>query len=542
MSKNSVPVRPTKLPPTYANVLCIILLLSASVGVTLWHLRAPALGTQDDGFYYYQIARNLARGAGSTFDGTNPTNGYQPLWLVLLVPIFWSPRSNMDALGMGIALQGTALACTLILLFSTARLRHGYAASLFGGLLWLVWMAQESFKGLEFSIHTLAISVIGLLYLAWFDAALPVRLEMFLFLGLACSLAFLARLDTLLLTLILAIVIGVRGLRLQYFRWRNWLAFVIPVIMTVLAYALTNLFFFGHVAPVSGIVKMTWSQTLLLADPLFIRYGWLVAKLDNLLWSLQGLPRAFPLYVAIGGLGAMALWLARLLPGVPVEWRGALTGLLGPQTPFVIYSFVSYTILAIVLHRDLTWSPWYYAIQPWLTALLAVAVFDAVWHFRIVRYPFSQPALQVALSGVLLVLLLILGRQLRGIDEDTAHGIRYEPLFEGAEWARTHLAPDAVIGSWNAGTIGYLSERRTVNLDGVVNSYSFFEHARFDLCSYWRTQGITHLVDVFEKGRALAVFPTLPAYASCASSLHLVWSDKRDGVPWSVQAYTLDSP
>ncbi len=38
----------------------------------------------DDAFFYLTIARNVARGAGSTFDGIAPTNGYQPLWLGLL--------------------------------------------------------------------------------------------------------------------------------------------------------------------------------------------------------------------------------------------------------------------------------------------------------------------------------------------------------------------------------------------------------------------------------------------------------------------------
>jgi hypothetical protein len=37
--------------------------------------------TYDDSFYYLQIARNVARGLGPTFDGVEPTNGFHPLWL-----------------------------------------------------------------------------------------------------------------------------------------------------------------------------------------------------------------------------------------------------------------------------------------------------------------------------------------------------------------------------------------------------------------------------------------------------------------------------
>ena len=41
----------------------------------------------DDAFYYFQIARNLAEGKFSTFDGgITRTNGYHPLWLFLIAP------------------------------------------------------------------------------------------------------------------------------------------------------------------------------------------------------------------------------------------------------------------------------------------------------------------------------------------------------------------------------------------------------------------------------------------------------------------------
>ena len=39
----------------------------------------------DDAFYYQRIAANVASGNGSTFDGEHSTNGYHPLWLLVLV-------------------------------------------------------------------------------------------------------------------------------------------------------------------------------------------------------------------------------------------------------------------------------------------------------------------------------------------------------------------------------------------------------------------------------------------------------------------------
>ena len=41
----------------------------------------------DDAFYYLKIARSIAEGRGSTFDGLHPTNGYHPLWMLVVVGV-----------------------------------------------------------------------------------------------------------------------------------------------------------------------------------------------------------------------------------------------------------------------------------------------------------------------------------------------------------------------------------------------------------------------------------------------------------------------
>src|SRR6202041_2863493 len=42
----------------------------------------------DDAFFYFKIAENIVQGLGPTFDGLGATNGFHPLWLVILIPIF----------------------------------------------------------------------------------------------------------------------------------------------------------------------------------------------------------------------------------------------------------------------------------------------------------------------------------------------------------------------------------------------------------------------------------------------------------------------
>lgn len=40
--------------------------------------------SHDDSFYYLKTARNICSGNGSSFDGINTTNGYHPLWMIIM--------------------------------------------------------------------------------------------------------------------------------------------------------------------------------------------------------------------------------------------------------------------------------------------------------------------------------------------------------------------------------------------------------------------------------------------------------------------------
>ena len=48
---------------------------------------------EDDFYYYLKVAQNIAHGSGSTFNGLVPTNGYHPLWLLVVTAFsFFSTR------------------------------------------------------------------------------------------------------------------------------------------------------------------------------------------------------------------------------------------------------------------------------------------------------------------------------------------------------------------------------------------------------------------------------------------------------------------
>ncbi len=62
----------------------------------------------DDAFYYFTIARNVVSGLGVTFDGVTLTNGFHPLWMICLLPVYAVAGNNLE-LAMRLALTLAAL-------------------------------------------------------------------------------------------------------------------------------------------------------------------------------------------------------------------------------------------------------------------------------------------------------------------------------------------------------------------------------------------------------------------------------------------------
>src|ERR1700738_3382043 len=94
----------------YALTLCV------SLGLVFASLRPLFLPEpwmvffEDDFFYYLKVAQNLSRGLGSTFNGIVPTNGYHPLWfLVLTCFSFFTTNPK----GLFLFLETVALLCGL---------------------------------------------------------------------------------------------------------------------------------------------------------------------------------------------------------------------------------------------------------------------------------------------------------------------------------------------------------------------------------------------------------------------------------------------
>ena len=186
----------------------VLLLLIVLVGIVLRVIiatRNPLFlqGSilSDDAHYYFNISRNIALGNGIRHDSFNLTNGFQPLFVFFIVPIFKIINDKFLAINIVLLLQaGIGLIFSFFLfkivkLISTQRIATIIVAA------WAVspYFLKIDLNGLETNAALCILCIIVYYYLKEFKYSLEPTALNYVVLGILVGLGGLARVDILLL-------------------------------------------------------------------------------------------------------------------------------------------------------------------------------------------------------------------------------------------------------------------------------------------------------------------------------------------------------
>ena len=470
---------------------------------------------QDDAFYYFQIAFNLAEGKFSTFDGgITRTNGYHPLWLFLITPFYWV--FNKEAALFGIkAFEIMLVAGAVALIAAAARLTRLPWVLMFAALP-MLYQQRALFLGMEAAA---GLFMLGLFMLAaclfarsparwkWPLAAaafaLPwVRLEY-----VAISLAATAA-----LCLIErsgrespSPVKGEEGLGApdrglaQSVLAMNTVAPLLGAVTGILAYFAYNGIVFGGVTPVSGATKQMWSERVWEQEGGY-------SLVQNFRDVLQIPAFGYELLVALEVCAYVVLvwWFARrsrdrtdrLLLAFLVCVFGLAAGHLAK---------FAQTVLTV--HPYWGGDVWYFVPAYLLeTLIIPVRCYVAI-HFirRFLDLEVARAANLVSVGIVVFGAVFLLTKAdftgpFRYVDRESGStrqkwmGISYM----GVQVMNRVLPEDSVVGSWDAGGVGYFSRFPVVNLDGLVNSYSYLRAQREGTePTFYQRYGITQFANIW---------------------------------------------
>lgn len=448
-----------------------VLLLGALLFAVL-AMRMPARPFTEDGFYDFSIARHIALGHGITIDGTTWTNGFQPLWVMLLVPLAWTVHGDRLAfLRLVLCLSGAIwVAAALTVSRLAAHLAPAERAASAATLALILYVTdplilRQHFNGLETGLLLLVLANIGLLFSRPGVWTIGRTAQ----LAVLTGVMVLCRIDTaMLVPLLMAAVAWLSG-GPALVRLARATAIGAASVLISAPWWLYNVRGFGRLLPSSGSAVFDWhwdpgrARAVLLAAaahglPLPIRpvwpwhYDWCAAAVLAIgaILTLRSPSRgATSLKTANRGAAIFMLLL--------VCYTAVIIGAYAMSPAWWMYDrytspvvLVSVPLLAGFLARHVRTMP--------RTAVLAVAA--AAVEAAFVVYAVRAPSRKYYQAQIELV-------------------------------AR-HVPPDDRVGAFQSGTLGYFRDR-VVNLDGKVNAQALAARGRMD--AYTRAIGVNWIVD-----------------------------------------------
>jgi len=478
-------------------VLGLLALLGAFIygRFTLYAFRemeAVVTRIPDDTGYFYEIALNVVLGEGLTFDGINQTNGFQPLWLYLLLPLAWAMREAPADLYLRAALiyQLSLVAIAGIVFFFAMSLYSRRSTALAATTLFYIFGIRIFANGMETGILVLCLSALLYFSLKYrpFSGSSTIK-HAFVF-GLLLGLTILARLDMVfLLGIIYAFVLWQvlfstnRTDKIQLIK--QFLASVIAFVLVVTPYFIYNKTQFESIMPISGQLKNTFPRIL---QPSF---------------GAERFPsEVLLIVVSICAISLMSGFLFLRSRAASADQDGyKLTVLL----------IGSLYVLTHYLHTALfmKWAvfSWHFAFYCFQLCVIFAYLLDWIS----VRLPAF--ARRPVIATVIVALFVVLLDRTYRVTTTQPRGWQYQS-YRAAVWVRNNLPPDARLALKDAGLFGLLSERSVVNLDGLVNNLEYQEYLRMRrLNDYFRQKGIQYLV-------VHAYWPDAPKYEEFVSATY----------------------
>lgn len=460
--------------------------------------------TFDDTYYYLQTAWNYCRLGFATFDGLHSTNGLQFLWFCVCSIMAFIIQDKEWLLRAVLILCALMNVMGFFLIIKLGRVLNGRFFVLIASCAWFylnVKFFSRSFiyiSGMEISLHALLFWFLlyrlfvflcqisdveknksNLVWVTFTAALLPwIRLDGIFFSAPFLVFAFFCflkinRFSRRSLAVAAVLCIGASAVMLSLLAAYQWMG--------------------GHYLPTAGLVKQTAHS--------MNTQNFLNTVIRPLLWTY---PADFGIYAGkfFGsiekGAAASSAFALFFLAGITL-------GLLktkktpGYLTAFFFVLFTVNVIHVAYISGIIPSRNFRYQTPHFISFITATAIIIDAWIGSLKANAFGKYV------RFLLLLFLIfstgrasasaIARLSAPLDlSQNIHCLR----VKAAEWIDKNLEKDAILAAWNAGEIAYFSGRRTVNLDGLINSYGYYKtvlSGKKSLEDYLREENVDYLID-----------------------------------------------
>ncbi len=449
----------------------------------------------DDTYISMAIARNIALGRGMTFDGLAITNGFQPLYVFLLVPLFKLIPDQLD-LPIHIALTVLALLnmATAYLLVKILLRLLGQTAALFGLLIWVFSpiVMREGINGLETGMAVFWMALATAVYVRAIGESLSERKQAIL-LGLFAGLAMFTRVDNVIFVGAVGLALLLRGRRLNWHNFINALLMGMMVVTVMLPWFALSYQCCDALLPESGGAVRFQA----LASFHDIPGGAITLLLYNFFITLRILARS-PMeldHTIIWSFGFALLGLSVVTSYGRFLWRRL--GQTVKQTEWIrqLWPLWLFIALLLVAYNTYILAYWffvrYFYPLTWAMTIVWAVILTRTAVFISQRWQKSLSQISLFM-GAILVLWFTPGlyKLLFSTPEQGGY-------YNIAAWANETLPENAVLGSAQTGALTYWArpDLTVINMDGVANPDAYAALEAGEQMKYLREQGITHIVN-----------------------------------------------
>jgi hypothetical protein len=441
---------------------------------------------QDDSYLALTIARNIAKGLGPLY-GTNFTNGFQPLYVFLMAPIYAIfPNDLITPVHLALIMLTIFDTLTLYMLYKLVSLKSQSPIAPF--IIMTAWIFNTyvilmTLNGLETAIAMFFIAICYYYYqtncrqLHEGNSVGP-----FVILGVLLGLAMLARIDNAILAMVIGIAIIIGNFKAGKSKTaiiRNMLILFASALVVYSPWMIYSYHYTGSIFPVSGRAVRLIALAEVNNNP----------TLTN--WYFPQFLRAFmhtaarnPIYIV------MLLGLIAALPrytGISFREIKARLEQHNVYLSFCILLFGSY---AFYIFGSWFFSRYLYPIMLLFILYLSEVIDCYIINIRSIRIK----RLFVPTFIIFLIVVAPARPSFRNyfFKKDTTHW-GYMNL---GLWARDNFPEGTIIGAPQTGALGYFANNLTViNLDGVVNRKAYEANRRRENIEYIRQCGIKYVID-----------------------------------------------
>jgi len=477
-------------------ILLILLLIGFGIRLYISWIDVEKLFQKclvDDAFFYFGIAKNIAVGKGATFDGSIMTNGFHPIYALLLVPIFWFSPANPDIpVHVALTILSIFNVLTGYVIFLIVRKIAGWIAGLFGAFLWLFnpFVILIALNGVEAGVATFFISLCIYVHLGGREAG-HISFPNIILLGLLTAIAVLSRVDAVFIFITIALDLWYLSYRKGTSMFRSLAQPALYCTVTLLALApwfIWNLYHFGTIRQISGVTLPNIAHNMyLMKHNTYLSLSFVKTELFYMKFWIEHIIRFS------GGIGLFVILFIFFIISARKNLANEASGILRKIKPlhFVLFS----SIFLVSFYAFYFWGwlrPWYY-----LSVILTVTIYlGSIGGYALEGFHgFSAGRTKDALLILTLFFICAVNFLYQGINVWRGGLFPFQKqLYESAVWLKENTPENSKIGAISAGIYGYMNGR-TIDLAGVVNEEAYRAMREKRIFDYLQEKQIDYLVD-----------------------------------------------